>query len=88
MTQISDICYICLIYGYLLPTIILFVDFLLHVCCKAKNGERLYSGYMKKQMMMFIPCFNYFWALFTLLDWLDAIGRFLQKHLPGLKNIN
>lgn len=86
--MMDQLVYIVVVYGYLLPTIILFVDFLWHVCCKVKKGEKIYSGYMKKQMMMFVPCFNYFWALFTLLDWLDAIGRFLQKYLPGLKNIN
>ena len=49
--MMDQLVYIVVVYGYLLPTIILFVDILWHVCCKVKKGERFYSGYMKKQMM-------------------------------------
>lgn len=34
--MMDQLVYIVVVYGYLLPTIILFVDFLWHVCCKAK----------------------------------------------------
>ena len=70
-----------IIYGYLVPVVILFIDFLVVTCRNAWTGKRYCSSALKKQLMMFVPGYNYFWALFVVLDWTDWLGKLLSKYL-------
>lgn len=70
-----------IIYGYLVPVVILFIDFLVVTCRNAWTGKRYCSSVLKKQLMMFVPAYNYFWALFVVLDWTDWLGKLLSKYL-------
>lgn len=81
--MMDQLAYITVIFGIVIPTIIVLVFDVCRIAWSAKHGKRLYSGHFRDLFIACLPMMSFMVAMIIVLEGLDLVQDFLCKILKG-----